>query len=143
MSPANWLVAHLVSVALLAGVGWVVQIVVYPGFERVGRAEWAAYHAGHTRGIARVVAVPWILQAVSTVALLVAPPSGQRLATLVLAALALAGVAATVLVAVPAHRRLDGPERERRTELAVLLRANLVRTWAWTLSTALAAALQT
>jgi hypothetical protein len=142
MSPSNWLVAHLVSVALLAGVGWVVQIVVYPGFERVGRAEWAAYHAGHSRGIARVVAGPWILQAVSTVALLVAPPPGQRLATLVLAALALAGVAATVLVAVPAHRRLDGSERERRPELAVLLRANLVRTWAWTLSTALAAALQ-
>lgn len=56
--------------AVLTGVGWVVQVVVYPAFALVGDAEWPAYHRRHQSAIATVVLLPWLAQGVSTVALL-------------------------------------------------------------------------
>ena len=141
MNAQSWLLVHLVATAVLTGVGWVVQLVVYPGFARVGRGEWAVYHAAHLRGITRVVAVPWAAQGASTVALLVAPPPGQLLFTLVLGLLAAGAVAATVLGAVPAHGRLSSGAGAPEREVATLLRANLARTLAWTVATGSAAAL--
>jgi hypothetical protein len=132
----TWLLVHLVAVAVLTGVGWVVQAVVYPAFRHVGPGEWAAYHAAHRRAITLVVGPPWLVQAVSTVALLVLP--GHRPAGVVLGALGLVTVAATVLAAVPAHDRLDAGDA---AALAPLLRSNLVRTLAWSAGTALAAVL--
>lgn len=130
---------HLVAVAVLAGVGWVVQLVVYPAFRLVGPQEWARYHEAHRRAITRVVAVPWLAQGVSAGALLVAPPAEGRSAAVALAVLALVTVVTTVALAVPAHDRLSA--RRDGGGLVPLLRANLVRTLAWTGSTALAAVL--
>ncbi len=43
------LLVHLTSTAVLAGLVWVVQLVVYPAFRLVGPSPaWAAYHAAHT-----------------------------------------------------------------------------------------------
>jgi hypothetical protein len=134
-----WLVVHLVAVAVLAGVGWVVQLVVYPAFRLVGTAEWTGYHAAHSRAITRVVAVPWLAQGISTAALLLAPAAGGLPASAVLAALALVTVGTTVASAVPAHGRLAAGVRA--DDVAGLLRANLARTLAWTGSTLLAAVL--
>jgi hypothetical protein len=134
-----WLAVHLVSVAVLAGVGWAVQVVVYPAFRLVGADGWARYHAAHTRAITRVVGLPWLAQGISTAALLLAPPPGGLLVAGVLAALALTTVVMTVAAAVPAHGRLAaGPEA---ADVSVLLRANLIRTLAWTGSTLVTAAL--
>jgi hypothetical protein len=134
-----WLVVHLVAAAVLTGVGWVVQLVVYPAFALVGAPEWTRYHERHMRTITRVVTVPWLAQGVSAAALLLAPAPGGLPAAVVLAVLALVTVAATVAAAVPAHGRLAAPPGT--AELAVLLRANLARTLAWTASTVLAVAL--
>jgi hypothetical protein len=128
-----------VAVAVLAGVGWVVQLVVYPAFRLVGGDEWPRYHDGHMRAITRVVAVPWLAQGVSTVALLMVPTAVGRLSAAVLAALALVTVATTVVAAVPAHGRLA--VAQGAGDVAVLLRANLVRTLAWTGSTLLSSQL--
>jgi len=133
-----WLAVHLVSVAVLAGVGWVVQMVVYPAFRLVGADGWAQYHTAHTRAITRVVALPWLAQGISTAALLLARPGGL-LPVGVLAALAVITVATTVVTAVPAHGRLAAAREP--ADVTLLLRANLVRTLAWTGSTVLAAAL--
>ena len=135
----HWLVVHLVAVAALAGVGWVVQLVVYPAFRLVGAGEWARYHHEHMRAITRVVAVPWLAQGVSAAALLIVPTAVGRLAAAVLAALALVTVVTTVAGAVPAHGRLAAARDTR--DVTVLLRANLLRTLAWTASTVVAAAL--
>ena len=134
-----WLLAHRVAVAALAGVGWSVQLVVYPAFRLVGTQGWARYHAGHTRAITRVVAVPWLVQGTSTAALLVVPPHGGRLAAVGLAALALATVVVTIRMAVPAHARLAAAPDP--ADVTLLLRANLARTLAWTGSAGLAATL--
>ena len=137
-----WLIAHLVAVAALAGVGWVVQLVVYPAFRLVGAEQWVRYHAGHTRAITRVVvvvAVPWLVQGMSTAALVIVPAQGGRLAAVVLAVLALVTVVVTVRMAVPAHARLAATPDP--VDVTLLLRANLARTLAWTGSTGLAAML--
>lgn len=139
--PVLWLVVHLVAVAVLAGVGWVVQLVVYPAFALVGAGEWAAYHERHRRAITVVVAVPWLAQGGSTVALLVAPGSAGRAAAVALAAFALVTVVCTVTAAVPAHDRLAAAGPGDAADLRALLRANLLRTLAWTAATALAAVL--
>lgn len=126
-----WLVVYLVATSLLAGVAWVVLIVVYPGFALVGDEEWPGYHAAHTRAITGVVLVPWAGQGVATVALLVAPPAGDRMAAAVLAVLALAGVALTLGWAVPAHNRLGASPSGGGPALVTLLRAHLVRSVVW------------
>ena len=71
----------------------------------------------------------------STAALLIAPAAGGRTAAVVLAVLALVTVVATVVTAVPAHGRLAASRNT--ADVSVLLRANLVRTLAWTASTLL------
>jgi hypothetical protein len=126
----TWLQLHLVSTAVLAGVGWVVQVVVYPAFALVGPAEWPAYHRQHLRRIGWVVGPPWLVQGVSVGALLLASP--WEFAPL--AVLAAAGVVLTVAGAVPAHDRLETGRDLRR-----LLRANLLRTLVWSAATVVAA----
>lgn len=125
---------HLVTVAVLAGVGWVVQIVVYPAFALVGDAEWPEYHRHHQQAIARTVLLPWLGQGVSTVALLL---GGLTAPVVALAVLAAATVVLTVTGAIPAHTRLTSTPSP--AALRSLLRANLWRTASWTASTALAA----
>lgn len=124
----SWLLAHLAATAVLAGIGWVVQVVVYPAFALVGEPQWAAYHRAHQRAIALVVFPPWLVQAVAVIGLTL---DGLDVGDVVLGVLALAGVALTVFAAVPAHGRLD------RAELRPLLRANLARTLVWTASAGL------
>ena len=114
------------AVAVLAGVGWVVQLVVYPAFALVGEAEWPEYHRRHQQAITRVVVLPWLAQGVSTVALLL---EGVTAPVVALAGLALATVVPTVAGAVPAHTRLT---TRNPAALRTLLRANLWRTLAWT-----------
>lgn len=139
MSGTGLLLVHLAATAALAGVAWTVQLVVYPAFALVGDSRWAAYHARHTRAITWVVAVPWVAQGGSTAGLLLWPPGGGLAASLGLAVLAVVTVAATVGSAVPAHGRLAAGFRP--DELRRLLRANLVRTVAWTASAVAAAVL--
>ncbi len=123
-----WLLVHLASTAVLAGIGWVVQVVVYPAFALVGDPQWAGYHRAHQRAIALVIFPPWLAQAVAVIGLILDGPAATDVA---LGVLALAGVALTVFAAVPAHGRLDP------TDLRPLLRANLARTLVWTASATL------
>ena len=125
------LVVHAVAVSVLAGLAWVVQLVVYPSFLLVGpTAAWPAFHEAHSRGITLAVAPTWAVQGVTTAALLLARPRGVPLwLVLLAAALALATVVLTVLVAVPLHGRLQ-PYDE--TLARRLVATSWLRTLAWT-----------
>ena len=125
-----WLLVHLVTTAVLTGVGWVVQVVVYPAFALVGPGEWPEYHRRHVVRIGWVVGPPWLVQGVSVGMLLLASPWEFAL----LGVLAAAGVALTVLAAVPAHERLDTDR-----DLRILLRANLLRSLVWSAATVVSA----
>lgn len=118
---------------LLAGIGWVVQAVVYPAFALVPDAAWPGYHAAHSRRITLVVGPPWVVQGVTTVVLLLREPLHP--VTVACAVTALGGVVLT-LGAVREHGLLDdGPDA---VVLRRLLRWNLARTVAWTVGGAVA-----
>ena len=125
------LTAHAVAVAALAGLGWVVQLVVYPAFLIVGPTPaWRAFHDAHSRAMARVVVLPWAVQGVTLGLLLVTRPAGVPLAlVLVAAGLGLVTVAVTVVESVPLHTRLAAYDEALARRL---LRTHGLRTAAWT-----------
>jgi len=139
----GWLVLHLVACAVLTGVAWVVQLVVYPAFALVGPDRWVEYHAAHTRAITWVVALPWLVQGVSIAVLLLLPPPGAMGGVVVLGVLALATVVLTFAAAVPAHRRLGEAPDGGGPVLRTLMRANLVRSLLWSASMVVSAVLIT
>jgi len=132
------LLLHLVATAALAGLVWVVQLVVYPSFRLVGPTPaWAAVHAAHGRAISPVVAVPWAVQGLTLAALLVR--EGPTPLLVLTGLLALSTVLVTVAVSVPLHTRLaQGYDDDLARRLT---RTNWLRTAAWTAGTACAAAL--
>lgn len=128
---------HAAATAALAGLVWVVQLVVYPAFRIAGpTAVWPAYHRRHTTAMALAVAVPWAVQGLCVAALLVRQPGPL---VLVVAALAAVPVAVTVLVSVPLHTRLGTAYDRAAAER--LIRTNWVRTAAWTAGAVVAAVL--
>jgi len=122
--------AHLVSTLLMVGMIWTVQLVHYPLMALVGADRFVAYEASHAPRMAATVMLPWSVQGVTTVGLLVASPPGVSRGLVWAAAVAAAiPVAVTVLASVPAHARLsDGfdPAVHRR-----LVTTNWLRTAAW------------
>ena len=116
----------------LAGLGWVVQLVVYPAFRLVGPEQWPVFHAHHSRAITWAVGPVWAVQGVATAAVLL---QRQDAAALALGLLAAVPVGVTVASAVPAHERLG---QQDPVALARLQRAHAVRTAAWTLGAVLA-----
>jgi hypothetical protein len=132
------LLVHAAATCALAGVVWLVQLVVYPSFRLVGPSStWSAVHAAHTRAITVVVAVPWAVQGISLGLLLLRDGLGPLL--LLTSALALTTVAVTVLVSVPLHERLGGAYDEAVARR--LVRTNWLRTIAWTAGAVCAVAL--
>ncbi len=126
--PPLLLWGNAVATVLLAGMIWVVQLVVYPGFRAVGAApSWLRVHAAHSRRMALAVSAPWLVQGLATVGLLVHDPSPLVLLT---AALAAATVAVTAAVSVPLHRRLDHAYDDATVRR--LIATNWWRTAAWT-----------
>ena len=133
MRPANHiLLANMASTLALVGVIWIVQIVHYPLFGRVGADGFARYATEHAGRITYVVA-PLMLVELATALLLL----GYRPETVgpraVWAGLALVGVvwASTFLLQVPLHGTLGRGFDQVAYERLVL--TNWVRTVAWTL----------
>ena len=119
----------------LVGLIWVVQLVIYPQFGAVERAEFAAYHAGYTRRISWVVG-PLMLAEIGSAGWMWW--SGERAAWFLISIGLLAvNWGSTALVQVPLHGRLErgfdaGTHRS-------LVRTNWIRTAAWTARGALVA----
>jgi hypothetical protein len=125
------LLVDLASTLFMTGLIWFVDRVHYPLFARVAREAFRDYHAEHTRRTAEVVLVPMILELVTSIVLVVWPPSGSG-AVLAWAGLvaALVSWSVTAAWAVPMHRRLAlgfDPGAHR-----ALARADGVRAVSWT-----------
>ena len=136
------LLVHLTATAALAGLVWVVQLVVYPSFLLVGAADrtgaaFGAVHAAHTRAVTWAVGPPWAVQGATLAALLVR--DGLSPLRVLTGLLALATVVVTVTVQVPLHARLDRGWDERAARR--LVSTNWLRTAAWTAGAACAALL--
>ena len=125
------LVVHAAATWVMVGLIWTVQVVHYPLFALVGRPQFPAYEAEHTRRMGYLVAGPWALEAVTGLLLLLAPPRDASRWWVVadLSALAVT-IAVTLVASVPAHRRL-GAAFDPRAHRALVL-TNWIRTAAWT-----------
>lgn len=123
--------AHAAATLCLVGLIWNVQLVQYPAFALVGGRELRAYHAAHCRRITWIVAPLMGIEGLCALRLAFAPPAHVSALALWCAGLLLAiNVLSTALVFVPLHGRLIGPERDEVQRR--LVRANWVRTLAWT-----------
>ena len=132
---------HAAATTGLAGLVWVVQLVVYPSFRVVGPSPvWPALHAHHTRAMGLAVGLPWAVQGATLAALLARRPDGTSLPLLVITgALAATTVAVTVLSSVPLHTRLAAGYDDALARR--LVATNWLRTAAWTAGAACALAL--
>jgi hypothetical protein len=122
---------NLASTLLMAGVIWIVQVVHYPLFARVGASGFAAYEAEHASRITYVVGPLMVVELATSVLLLWARPARMPVAAVLLGIALVATVwVSTFLVQVPLHatlsRGFDGKAH------ATLVVTNWVRTAAWT-----------
>ena len=132
MSLPHLLLLNFALAAYLTGLVWVVQVVTYPAFSRVGKAEFARYHAAHTRGMGWVVAAPMVLElGLAGWLAWAAWPVWSAATALGQLALVIGIWLATFLIAVPFHNRLEAHGFDY-IAIDGLTRLNWLRTLAWT-----------
>lgn len=119
---------HLAATWMLTGLIWVIQILAYPQFLRVGRAEFVGYHWAHCFRIGLIVAPLLLIEAVTAAWLL---HQGHREPSF-LVSVGLIPVIwlSTAVLQAPLHTRLM-----RGFDAGVvhrLILTNWLRTLAWT-----------
>lgn len=129
------LLGNLVACAALVGLIWTVQVVVYPQFARVGAAEWMDYHDAHSALITLVVGPLMLAEAALAAGLVVAAPAERRIEALVSLALVVFAWAWTAFVSVPLHGKLDAGWDA--SLIQSLITTNWARTLAWSARLAL------
>jgi hypothetical protein len=131
----RWLLAaHAIVTLFMTGLIWFVQVVHYPLFDRVGKADFASYEQEHTRRTGWLVGGPMLLELGLAAALAWSP--GGTAAWCGLGLLAIIWLS-TAVWQVPMHRRLErGFDQAAHLRLK---RGNWVRTIAWSLRGVLAA----
>lgn len=125
-------VMNLLATWYMVGLIWLVQIVHYNLFDRVGRDQFQRYEADHARLITPIVAVPMLVELVTACLLLtsVAPESFPRWAA-ALGITMLVGIwLSTALLQVPLHHRLRSGFDQ--TAYQQLVTTNWIRTILWT-----------
>jgi hypothetical protein len=130
-APRLAFLAQLASTLPLVGLIWLIQIVSYPLFARVGAEAFARYHAGHTTLITLVVAPLMLVELAACVATLALDDSSYpRSFAWAGAALVALAWAVTLFASVPAHNLLaHGFDPDAHTRLVA---TNWLRTAAWT-----------
>ncbi len=128
---------HAVSTLMMTGLIWLVQIVHYPLFARVGEVVFRDYERRHTQRITWLVGPLMLFEAVSAATLVVVlEPGGPRTLAVVGMLLLLVIWGSTALLQVPCHMRL-----RRGFDRAVIRRlvaTNWIRTVAWSIRGGLA-----
>jgi hypothetical protein len=129
--PIIILIANLVSTWYMVGLIWMVQVVHYPLFGKVGPDQYTAYQSSHQSLTTLVVGPPMLVEFLTAVLLVWFRPAGIP-GWLVYVALILLAVvwASTAFVQVPCHEKLTaGFDAAVHSRLVV---SNWIRTIAWT-----------
>lgn len=124
-------IANLVATWYMVGLIWMVQIVHYKLFDRVGVDQFIAYAADHNRLITPIVGIPMLIEIATACLLLVVAPEGFPRGAAI-AGIAMVGAIwlSTALLQVPMHERLAGGFNEAAYQ--TLVRTNWIRTVLWT-----------
>jgi len=133
-SPNVILLINAACTAAMAGLIWFVQIVHYPLFSAVGKADFVAYEARHTH-LTGFVVIPLMLAELITAGLLLMDRPASMPAWAAWVGAALVGVAwlSTFALSVPQHNVLMQGFDTRAHSL--LVGTNWIRTAAWTART--------
>lgn len=115
----------------LVGLIWMVQVVHYNMFDRVGSEQFAQYEADHNRLITPIVGIPMLVEIVTASLLLVSSPIGfPRWAAVVSVVLIVLIWLSTALIQVPCHNQLmSGFDASVYKKLVT---TNWIRTVLWT-----------
>lgn len=101
------LLAHLAATLFMCGLIWTIQIVHYPIFDRIAADGFAEFSKVHSGRISALLIVPWSVEIVTTIALVVSPPPGVAGWLPWLGLILTTGlIALTGLVSAPLHSRL-------------------------------------
>ena len=135
-SPSTLLIVNLVSTWYMVGLIWMVQIVHYPLFAKVGEAGYVSYQKSHEFLITFIVGPPMLIELVTAVALLYFRPPAIS-STMVWAGIVLVAIAwlSTAFLQIPCHSRLS--ESFDASAHSFLVNSNWIRTIAWTIRAAL------
>ncbi len=136
IKPGVWsffpLLICLVSTFYLVGLIWVIQLIQYPLFAKVGAAEFLAFHLEHSERIVLALSIPTLLSLGSSFALLGLRPAGiPDWMTWLNLALCLSFWVVTALVQIPLHTTLSAGFDEAL--IKTLVDGNWWRTLIWTL----------
>lgn len=121
---------HVASTLMMTGLVWLIQLVHYPLFSKVGVATYADYQAVHMSSITPLVFPLMTLELVTGIILVAARPASLPLWALV-AGLGLIAVIwlATIFLAMPRHNDLSAGFDQ--TAHQALVQQNWLRTISW------------
>lgn len=123
-------VVQAVVTAPLVGMIWTVHLVHYELFPLVGADEWDAYETAHVDRIGDVLFLPWLIEGLCVLVLLLARDRRMRMLAFGSAFLMLCILIDTAAFSAPAHGELlRAWDRQTYDELMVV---NAVRAWLWT-----------
>jgi uncharacterized membrane protein len=124
-------VLHAGATLFMTGLIWIVQVVHYPLFERVGQEAFRLYEQEHTRLITFIVGPLMLFELLTGLALLTLEPNKSFATWIPWLLAALLGViwVSTVFLQIPLHGKLSaGFEAEAHR---LLVTSNWIRTIAW------------
>ena len=119
---------------------WLVQIVVYPLFAKVGEYDYVRYHRFYSSRIPLPVILPGFASFLLPIALAGFGPDVPAWMTAANITAGLAGLLVTVLLEIPRHGRLEKAGKNDTT-IAELIRFNWPRTASITLQAAVTMAM--
>jgi uncharacterized membrane protein len=129
--PVIVLIANLISTIYMVGLIWMVQVVHYPLFAKVGSENYSAYQVSHQSLTTLVVGPPMLVEIFTAVLLVWYRPANVPSGIVYLALALLAIVwASTAFLQVPFHGKLAGQfDAVAHSKLVV---TNWIRTIGWT-----------
>lgn len=106
-SPQLIFVLNLAATWYMVGLIWMVQIVHYAMFDRVGEDQFVVYERDHNRLITPIVAVPMLIELVTAAYLVYRSPPGIQ-SSVMIVGLAMVGLIwlATATLSIPYHGQL-------------------------------------
>ena len=123
----------------MVGLIWTIHTVHYPLFADVGPENYAQFQAHHVERIGKLLLLPWAIEGITALLLIVVVPKKQKFLVITGAVLVAGILVLSGLVSAPAHAELaDGFDESVHSQL---MNANLARTLLWTLRGLIAASL--
>lgn len=132
------LILQVVSTLYLTGLIWIIQVVQYPFFSHLEKADFVKYHDAYRFWITPVVAPAMLVELFSAILIVFFPPAAIDFRLLIVGLiLAVIVWISTFFIQVPLHEKLAaGFDADAHR---ALVRTNWIRTAAWSLRAALMA----